>query len=138
MRFSIAFFFKIGGFAINFKSTLISFGNIVWTGFNPNFKIKFNPARSLPHVKMSAANADAPAKPVRLVNITTNNGTGEVVTVELPLLRQSVTIENMVKDLCMEEQDENQPEQPPVSIDLDITAPVLAKVVEWCKEHKGE
>ena len=55
---------------------------------------------------------------------------GEVFQVDVEIAKQSVTIKTMLKDLGMEEEDEEVVPLP------NVNAAILKKVIQWATHHK--
>jgi len=62
---------------------------------------------------------------------------GDEVNVDIDLIRQSKTVDQMLKDLDMGSEQNADEEKKPISFPVQVSTAVLEKVVEWCKEHKG-
>lgn len=57
---------------------------------------------------------------------------GEVVTIDTEIIRQSQTIDEMLRELPDQQDDEE-----PIPL-ANINGNILNKIIEWCKHHKND
>lgn len=57
---------------------------------------------------------------------------GEVVSIDVDIIRQSQTIDNMLKEL-----DGHSSDDEPIPLNK-VNGNILNKVIEWCKHHKND
>merc|ERR1739848_172835 len=69
-----------------------------------------------------------PAKMLKL-----ESSDGEVISVEVDIIRQSQTIDNMMSDLPQDSQSDEEVIPLP-----NVNGNILQKVIEWCKHHKND
>lgn len=65
--------------------------------------------------------------------IKVQSSDGEILTVAADVMRLSNTIDTMLQDLGLSEEDDGEP----VPLD-NVNSVILTKVIEWCKYHKDD
>ena len=66
-------------------------------------------------------------------NLKLESSDGEIITVEADVIRQAITIDDMLRDL----EDQGFSDDEPIPI-ANVTSNILKKIIEWCRHHKDE